>query len=218
MGADLVGLAVAGVGVVGTLGASVAAQWAVLRGKRLDAEIHREQHAEQRDEAVRQQERERKQAVYSEFNSAARNYRMQLHHCVMALERGGPAEVDQLENDRRVYREVYAQAQMILPDDVLVVASEIDLSLGNSYRAVLCLVEYADPDAVARLHRWLDGPVSEAVWLLRQVLREDLGVTTSLTDPSVRTAALASARIAQFEAGAGALNCRLGGDVGAQSM
>ncbi len=90
MGADLVGLAVAGVGVVGTLGATVAAQWAGVRGKRLDADIQRSQQAEDRAEAVQQQKRDQKQSVYSEFNSAARNYRMRLHHCVMELERGDP--------------------------------------------------------------------------------------------------------------------------------
>jgi hypothetical protein len=167
MGSDLIGVAVAAVGVVGTFGAAVAAQWAALRGKRLDAEIHRGQQAEQRAESTRQQEQDQKQSVYSEFNSAARNYRMQLHHWVMELERGGSVDAEKLESERAHYRRVYAQAQMIVPDRVLVVTSEVDLCLGNTYRAVHHMIDRSDPDALGRLHRWLDGPLSDAVWLAR---------------------------------------------------
>ncbi|WP_181724505.1 hypothetical protein [Nocardia gipuzkoensis] len=216
MGADLVGLAVAGVGVIGTLGATVAAQWAGVRGKRLDADIQRSQQAEDRAEAVQQQKRDQKQSVYSEFNSAARNYRMRLHHCVMELERGGSADVDRLESDRGHYREVYAQAQMIVPDRVLAVASEVDLCLGNTYRAVHHMIDHADGDALGRLHQWLDGPGSEAVWLLRQALREDLEVTASPTDLDAKLAVLSSARAEQFNGGAGTLGCSLKGDIGSQ--
>lgn len=80
----------------------------------------------------------------------------------------------------------------------------------------LAMVDRADADALDRLHGWLDGPVSEAVWLLRQILREDLGVTAAVTDLDVRVAALAVARVEQFDAGAGSLNCYLKGDIGSQ--
>ncbi|MEU2252997.1 hypothetical protein ABZ540_07455 [Nocardia xishanensis] len=216
MGADLISLAVAGIGVVGALGATVAAQWAGLRGKRLDAEIQQSQQNEHRAESMRQQEREQKHSVYSEFNSAARNYRMHLHHCVMELERGSPADVDRLESERGHYREMYAQAQMVVPDRVLAVASEVDLCLGNTYRAVHHMIDHADADVLVTLHQWLDGPGSEAMWLLRQVLREDLGVTVSATDLDAKVAALSSARVEQFDAGAGALSCNLKGDIGSQ--
>lgn len=212
MGAELIGLAVAGVGVVGTLGAAVSAQWAALRGRRIDAEIQLGQQVEQQAESVRQQ----KQAVHSELNAGARNYRMCLHHCVMELERGAVADVGQLEIDRGHYREVYARAQMIVPDQVLAVASEVDLCLGNTYRAVHHMIGTPDAAAVEKLHRWLDGPASEAMWLLRQVLREDLDVTGAVPDRHARVAALAATRVELFETGAGALNCRLKGDIGSQ--
>ncbi|MGW4352556.1 hypothetical protein ACWELJ_10745 [Nocardia sp. NPDC004582] len=216
VGADLISLAVAGVGVFGTFGAAVAAQWAALRGKRLDAEIQRGHQAEQHAESVRVHEREQKQSVYSGFNAAARNYRMELHHCVMELERGRSADVARLESERAHYREVYAQAQMIVPDRVLTVASEVDLCLGNSYRAVCNMIDHADADVLGRLHLWLDTSVSDAVWLLRQVLREDLGVAIVAADLEARVSALSLARAIQFDSGAGVASCNLKGDVGAQ--
>ncbi|MGW4241859.1 hypothetical protein [Nocardia sp. NPDC004722] len=216
MGADLISLAVAGVGVVGTFGAAVAAQGAALKGKRLDAEIHRAQQAEQRDEAAQQREREQKQSVYSEFNSAARNYRMQLHHCVMELEVGGAVGLERLEAERTHYRTMYAQAQMIVPDRLLAVASEVDLCLGNTYRAVHDMVEHPDVTTLRAVHEWLDGSASEAVWLLRQMLREDLGASEPIADLDARIAAMSSARAELFDTGSGRLRCHLKGDAGVQ--
>ncbi|MFD6351195.1 SET domain-containing protein [Nocardia tengchongensis] len=216
MGSELIGLAVAGVGVVGTFGVAVAAQWAALRGKRLDAEIQRGQRIEQHAELVEQQEHDRKQSVYSQFNAATRNYRMQLHHCVVQLEQGELVDGGQLDTDRADFREMYAQAQMILPDEVLALASEVDLCLGNTYRAVLHMIDHVDVDSLNNLHRWLDDSMSEAVWLLRQVLRADLGVAGRTTDLEAKVTALSLARVGQFDNRAGAAGCDLKGDVGSQ--
>lgn len=212
----MVSLAVAGIGVVGTFGAAVAAQWSALRGKRLEAEIQHGQQAEQRAEAVRQQERDQKQSVYSQFNSAARNYRMQLHHCVVQLERGEPVDEATLETGRAHYREMYAQAQMVVPDQVLTLASEVDLCLGNTYRAVRHMVDHSDTDALDKLHRWLDDSMSNAVWMLRQALRADLGVTRTTTELEARLTALSSARAEQFGTRTVASDCNLKGDIGSQ--
>ncbi|MFF0614117.1 hypothetical protein ACFYUD_36170 [Nocardia tengchongensis] len=214
VGAELIGLAVAGVGVVGTLGATVAAQWAGFRGKRLDAEIQRDQHAEQRLQSRMEQQHEQKQSAYSAFNTAARNYRMYLHHCVIELERGGQPDRDGLEAARESYREIYAQAQMVIPDRVLEVSAELDRCLANTYRVIHNTVDRTEAERLDKLHRWLDGPVLEAVWLLRQVLREDLGVTSESPDLHVKVAALASARAEQFDNGAGGPICRLQRNIG----
>lgn len=215
MGADLMSMAVAAIGVIGTLGATVAAQRAALNGKRLDAEVQRRQQEQEQAEATRQAELEAKRAVYSALNAAARNYRMLMHDTVTGLGRNGIADPVGLETARAHYREMYAEAQMLVSDRVLDIASEVDLCLGNSYRALGQVMVDGDPTGASReLHRWLDGPASEAVWLLRRVLREDIGVVDSSPDLESRLDQLRVSRAAVFADRAGVEGCNLTGDAG----
>lgn len=62
----------------------------------------------------------------------------------------------------------------------------------------------------------MDEPMSNAVHLLRQALRADLGIADSTTDLEAKVSALSSARVAQFDTGAGTSNCNLGGDTGSR--
>ncbi|WP_063002608.1 hypothetical protein [Nocardia mikamii] len=154
MGGDLVGLAVAGIGVVGTFGAAVAAQWAGIRSKRVEAEIQRSHLSEQRVESAKQQQSEEKRSVYSHFNESARNYRTALHDGVRALERGADVDVERLEAVRSQYQEMYARAQMIVTDRLLTIASEVDTGLGNAYRVLHnAVLGAANREAISRLHR-----------------------------------------------------------------
>ncbi|MBV7703991.1 hypothetical protein NOVA_14525 [Nocardia nova] len=201
MGGDLVSLAVAGIGVFGTFGASAAAQWAGIRSKRVEAEIQRSHLSEQRDESAKQQEREEKHSVYSHLNESARNYRTALHDGVRALERDVDVDVERLEAVRNQYQEMYARAQMIVTDRLLTIASEVDTGLGNAYRVLHnAVLGDTNPEAISRLHRWLDDSAIAAVQLLRQALREDLGTTSAIVELDAKLEALQSARAEDLDA------------------
>lgn len=211
----MVGLAVAAVGVVGTLCAAVGAQVATLRGKRIDAEIQRAQRVEDLADSARKQEFEEKRAAYSDLNAAVRDYRMSLHDCVMRLGLESAEDLSGVEATRLRFREMYARAQMVVPDRILDVAAEVDLGLSNSHRTLLGIADsgHAADDA-EKLHRWLDGPGSKAVWLLRRVLREDIGVALPVADLHVELESLRQARAECFAGHAGVDRCRLVGDAG----
>ena len=177
---DATNVLVAVVGIAGTLGAAVFTQYAAIRQKRLDAENQREVRAEDRRESVRTA----KQALYVDLNDAARTYRTVGHdYLVEKIHGREQGDLKRIEIERVRYRTVYSQAQMVLPDRALKVATEVNECLGYSYRAIHDVAVGSSPLIAAEdLHRWYDGALSDAVKLLRQVLREDLGVTERSTD------------------------------------
>jgi hypothetical protein len=180
MSMDVTNVLVAIVGIAGTLAATVFTQFAATREKRLDAANQREIRAEARRESVHTA----KQAIYVELNDAARAYRTVGHDYLVDKIRGRePGDLKPIEIERRRYRTVYSRAQMVLPDPALQVASVVNECLGYSYRALHDIATSPSPLIAAEdLHRWYDGALSDAVKLLRQVLREDLGVAELSTD------------------------------------
>ncbi|MBU3062358.1 hypothetical protein KO481_12575 [Nocardia sp. NEAU-G5] len=216
MGSDFATFAVAAVGVAGTLGATVVTQIAALRGRRFDAENTRIRQAEDRAESARKNELDEKRSVYSDLNAAVRDYRMALHDCVLEPGRGHSVRLKRVDDARARYREMYARAQMIVPERVLIVVSEIDLGLGNCFRTLTNVVDAGTDRRMEVSHRWLDGPGSEAIWLLREVLREDLGTAGSLADLDGRLDRLRQARVEALGSVGGGPECGLVGDAGVQ--
>lgn len=177
---DVTNVVVAIVGIAGTLGAVVFTQYAATREKRLDAANQREVRAEDRSESVHAAKR----AIYVDLNDAARAYRTVGHDYLVDKIRGREQDdLERIEIERGRYRTLYSQAQMVLPDHALQVASVVNECLGYSYRALHDIATSPSPSIAAEdLHRWYDGALSDAVKLLRQVLREDLGVAERSTD------------------------------------
>lgn len=201
VGADVISVAVALVGVAGTLGATLLGHRATERDKRLDAEIQRGERSEERQEAARVAALVDKRATYADLNAAARLYRTVGHDYLMDRMRGTEQHsLDDLETARTNYRDQYARAQMILPERALTVASEVNLCLGHGYRVLREIDAGSRDEATVRsLHEWFDGPMSDGVWLLRRVLREDLGVVEPSTDTRAAAQRLRAARIARFD-------------------
>lgn len=180
MSIDVTGVVVGVVGIAGTLGATVFTQYAASRDRQFDTANQRDVRSEERRESVRAA----KQAIYVDLNAAAREFRTVGHDYLLDKLRGaGTGDLKQIEMAREKYRNVYSQAQMVLPDRALEVASEVNECLGYSYRAVHDIVNGSDRSmTVENLHQWYDKPLSDAVKLLRRVLREDLGVAEPSTD------------------------------------
>jgi hypothetical protein len=200
---DLTGVAVALVSVAGTLGATALTQRASARGRRFDAESQRRDRAEEREQAVYTSAQVEKRAIYADLNAAARLYRTVAHDHLLIKRRGiepTDAEIERLETARANYRDVYARAQMVLPDRALAVASEVNLCLGHGYRVLRDIDNgFDDSITIDGLHEWFEGPLSDGVWLLRRALREDLGVVEPSPDLEPAVARLRTSRKAHFD-------------------
>ncbi|MEU7141046.1 hypothetical protein ABZ942_16455 [Nocardia sp. NPDC046473] len=199
MSADLMGMGVAVVGVLGTVSAAALTQLAALRGKRLDAEIQRLQRKDERQEAVSSATQERKQALYAELNTAARHYRTIVRDHLADLQRDSTIPIpEQLEQTRSTYRDLFSKAQMVLPESALAVAVVLNDCLGQGYSALRALHGPDSPATVDKLFQWFDGPVSDGVWLQRRALRTDLGVVPHDPEIERRLQHLEQERVAQF--------------------
>lgn len=226
MAGDYIAVVVAVVGVMGTLGGTVLTQRSSLRDKRLELEARRDDaeaaralaNDERTDQYKRQHLAERTK-LYADLNSAARTYRSRCQDHAINLSRAEktPAEHQEnlpetIEQARATYRDLYARAQMVLDDRTLEVASTVNLCLSHSYsslrRSVDALRALPEPTPEQRntltehVRGWLQGPASDAVWLLRHALRYELGTAPEFVQRDTFLRALAAAHATRHEGAA----------------
>ncbi|MFE6891249.1 hypothetical protein [Streptomyces sp. NPDC057694] len=163
---------VAVVGVLGTLLSALLTQRAADRSRR------REQERAERARA-RAREAEERRAGYVALNTASRQYLAALTDQVHTLLRAedAPAVRQRLTEARDVHRDVYAEAQMRLPDTVLDLAGEITHALGTVYGRLRRLDD-GDPrpgDSLGVAQAEIDA-LWERLRVLRRGMRSDLGV------------------------------------------
>ncbi|GAA2296804.1 hypothetical protein OKJ48_27130 [Streptomyces kunmingensis] len=181
MDAATAGLLAAAVGVGGTLGSA----WLVQR--RADA-IRREEwrylertrvadlSAQRRSGVV-----EARRAAYIAFNAAARHYLASLSDHVHALRLGTEAPqptFDVIDAARAEYRQWYAEAQMIVPDEVLTQVRAVNTGIGSVYGVLVRLTHGTareGEDITAAQSRIKES--WRALSLMRAAMRADLGVT-----------------------------------------
>lgn len=193
MSTDLTALAVAAVGVAGTMGAP----WLTQRAHRAEARDQAKREERAREASRQDQLFEEKRALYAALNSASRTYRSALRDCAAAVWNSEPSEESYAAADRArtQYRELYAQAQMVLPQRPFGVAEVADDHLGYCYKLVLGLSSGAGARRDAeRVFAWTSGPLVAAVSLLHLALREDLAVIERVTDLEAQLAALTISR------------------------
>ncbi|GGQ56268.1 hypothetical protein Saso_70050 [Streptomyces asoensis] len=170
---DVTTLAVALIGVGGTLGGT-------LGGALLSQRVTREQN--QRADRERTEDRhdraqEARRDLYARLNTTARAYRVAARDSVRAAERGETVKPAVLDTARDAWLEQYSSAQMALPKYVHEIVSILNRALGVGYSVVKQLPNSPDPDeAYSRAKAWFSGPMSDGVYLLRVTLRHDLGV------------------------------------------
>jgi hypothetical protein len=170
---DVTTLAVALIGVGGTMGGT-------LGGTLLSQRANREQN--RRADREREQERheqaiQTRRDLYARLNTTARAYRVAARDAVEADQRGESVDPVLLDAAKEAWADEYSQAQMALARDVLDVASALNRALGVGYSVVKQLPSSPDLDgAYQRAKRWFGGPLSDGVYLLRVALRHDLGV------------------------------------------
>ncbi|MFG2384663.1 hypothetical protein [Streptomyces avermitilis] len=185
---DVTTLAVALIGVGGTLGGT-------LGGALLSQRVTREQN--QRADRERAEDRhdraqEARRDLYARLNTTARAYRVAARDAVLAAERGESAEPAVLNAAKEAWAEQYSLAQMALPKDVNEIASSLNRALGVGYTVVKQLASSPAPGATYnRAKDWFSGPLSDGVYLLRVALRHDLGVEVEPDFQHTRTRMLA---------------------------
>lgn len=192
MGAATSALAVAAVGVVGTLLASLLTQWISMRNKRLEFALQRQQLADERAEAERRLSFEERRSCYVELNAVARAYRGALKTRLRML-REAPAREDfgdDLENSRNDWKDQYSRAQLVMPDHVLAHGAVVSAILAQAYGIVKRL-ETGDSDLAltgadgnedfAEALEFINGRVYDVIAIMRRMMREDLGVSTPTT-------------------------------------
>jgi hypothetical protein len=185
---DVSTLAVAVIGVMGTLGGTLGGAVLGERANRKQNERADRQRAEERADRIHQDRRD----LYARLNTTARAYRVAARDAVHAAERHESAEPAALDAAKEAWAEEYSQAQMALPKDVLEVASTLNRALGVGYAVVKQLPASPDLDrAYSRARTWFSEPLSDGVYLLRVVLRHDLGVETEPDFEQTRTQQLA---------------------------
>ncbi|MGW7352598.1 hypothetical protein [Streptomyces sp. NPDC054784] len=172
-------LVVAVVGVLGTLVSGVLAHRGALRSKAMELD-----HAERirREERVTEERRESvndRRAAYTSLNHQLRQFHQVLFHHHQALEAGqaDPDRTRAREESRHSLRGVYAEAQMVVPDDVLLAGGGLVHQL---HRIHVLLAQHeqqaaADEslhDIKERLER-----ASEGLYETRQTMRRSLGIS-----------------------------------------
>ncbi|MER6529075.1 hypothetical protein [Streptomyces sp. NPDC001508] len=194
MGEGWSALVVALVGVGGTLGAALLTQSRADRTKRMELEAA---HAQRREELrhaeeLRQAERAEQKAqalvellrsCYTSLNTASRQYMTVQVNLLHALrnDTGVGLCLEQLEAGRAAQRDSYAQAEMVVPDEVLAAATAAGHRLNSGY-ALLKRVSATTPYDQEELSAFAAG-VDDS-WrqlaLMQHRMRQDLGVGSGM--------------------------------------
>jgi hypothetical protein len=186
MSADLTTVVVAVLGVAGTLSSPLLAQRVAARARQQEFSLQSQERREDRQEANSRSAFQERRSTYAALNTSARSYVQQLRAYLRVIAEGSVTDDDRagLAVARQGFRDVFSDAQMILPDRVLDAALEVNSALGDAYGMIKRL-ENGEPRAAPA-----DGPAEtidtvgeycrerlyELTGDLRQLMREDLGV------------------------------------------
>jgi hypothetical protein len=174
------GLLAAVVGVGGTLGSAWLTQRRSDALRREDWERQeRSRLADLADQRLRERVAQRREA-YTAFNAASRHYLACLNELAYTLRRG-TASLDAVEAARTEFRQRYAEAQMIVPDEVLTQVRQAHLCLGQVYGTLARLSRGAleDGDDIAAVPDSLNE-----CWRLLTRVRATMRADLQVTDPS----------------------------------
>jgi hypothetical protein len=190
MNTDIATIVVAILGVAGTLSAPLLAQQAASRAKQSEFNMERAVKEAELQENRRRQVFEERRSVYASLNTAARQYLEELRANLRMLVAGELADErrSDLAQARQRFRELYSDAQMILPDRVLEHAIRVSQGLGEAYGAVKRLDTLSaqtplDPEnssdrsqVIEQTRTFCRTTVYDQIVELRNVMRHDLGV------------------------------------------
>lgn len=176
-------LAIAGVGVLGTLVASTLSPLISERSKRREFDRARAERLEQADRDEARANRLELRQCYITFNTAARDYHRALRAWSYADDNqtDRAAESVDLPQTRQAFQTAYAEAQMTVSAPVLVIAQEVAAGLADAY-AILKHREDGTHDPVTGTTEAAREILNDAWGPLRTIrvaMRADLKLQTS---------------------------------------
>jgi hypothetical protein len=193
MNADITTIIVAILGVTGTLSAPMLAQQAASRAKRSEFNMQRVIKETELRENRRLEAFKERRTAYANLNSAARQYLEELRANLRMLAAGVTGEGrSDLAQARQRFRELYSDAQMIMPDRVLEYAIKVSQALGEAYGEVKRLdalstqtslasaapeISFDRSRVIEQTHAFCRTTVYDQIIELRNVMRHDLGVS-----------------------------------------
>ncbi|MEV8062326.1 hypothetical protein AB0P37_39400 [Streptomyces antimycoticus] len=181
MDSTIASLLAAVAGVVGTLLSPVLAQRSMARTALATAEAEQQARREEREESARIASLEEKRQAYATLNSLARVARNVMKDSVRYYHERGEVAAEDLElvtNARLAYQECYDNAQMILPDHILPLASRLNGSLAKGFHLIKSLATQGTPTP-EEIRDHCEGPILQMVTEMRTAMRKDLGVSSS---------------------------------------
>ena len=186
MNANVTTLLVAILGVAGTLSSPLLGQWIARRGKQQEFDLQRQERLESRQETRQRETFEERRSIYAKLNTAARQYTQELRAYLRAITDRSATDDEsaRLEQARQAYRDLYSDAQMILPDKVLAAAVSVNNGLGDAYGMIIRLAagtpragtQGGSPETHEIAHQYCRVTLYDLIETLRQSMREDLGV------------------------------------------
>jgi hypothetical protein len=187
MSVDWITLAVAVLGVAGTLSSPLLGQRIAAQAKEQEFDLQRRQREEEREAGQKQARFEERRSIYARLNTAARQYQQALDACARAMMHDAVTEEAhaELAHTRQSFRDLYSEAQMILPDKVLNAATSVSASLGQAYGMIKRLEadqsrirpELNQAETIEAARDYAHTTVYNQILELRRLMREDLGVS-----------------------------------------
>ncbi|MFC8640711.1 hypothetical protein RKD45_001426 [Streptomyces griseus] len=177
MSTGVIALLVAVVGVAGTLLAPITTAWVSSRSRRQEFELQQDSDRAKRHIDDAQANLERRRDAYVALNSGARRYRFMMMEDLYAVRRGaGPDPATELA--RVEFQDTYAQAQMLVPDDVLRPCQTVRVALAEAKKLMDSLAE----DATHDQQKWQEAhtfliDMWEPIGVMQLAMRQDLGIS-----------------------------------------
>jgi hypothetical protein len=173
-------LVIAAIGIAGTLASALLTQRSANNSKRQELERADQQRREEREHQAQQATIEARRACYVALNTAARLYQTELTNYLHVLNAGGSIDaLHSLDDARREHRARHAEAQMIVPDNVLAAAGAVNSQLGMLY-GILRRIDHGNSgtEDTAEKAEHMRAKAWDLLADMRAVMRRDLGVTT----------------------------------------
>ncbi|MFD5876577.1 hypothetical protein [Streptomyces sp. NPDC060322] len=177
MSTGVIALLVAVVGVAGTLLAPITTAWVSSRSRRQEFELQERSDRAKRHIDAAETYLERRREIYVALNSGARRYRFRILEDLYAL-RSGTGPDPATEAARIEFQDTYAQAQMLVPDDVLRACQTVRVALAEARK----LLEALDGDSARDQQKWQEAhtfllQMWDAIGEMQLAMRRDLGIT-----------------------------------------
>ncbi|MEU1126702.1 hypothetical protein ABZ371_24795 [Streptomyces sp. NPDC005899] len=120
---------------------------------------------------------ERRREIYVALNSGARRYRFRMMEDLYAL-RSGAAPDPATEVARVEFQDIYAQAQMLVPDNVLLPCQAVRVALAEARK----LMEPLTGNGVHDQRQWQDAHTFlirmwDPLTSMQRAMRQDLGIS-----------------------------------------